>query len=78
MLTKLFLARLHATDYGVEGLVPEELCAFSKLTEYDLDGGHLEGPIPTFFASCFPRLREIDLSYNRVRCGRNDRGMTWV
>ncbi len=53
-------------DYGIEGPVPEELCAFDKLTEYDVDGGKLEGPIPTWFAQCFPRLREIDLSYNQV------------
>lgn len=34
--------------------------------EFDLDGGSLTGTIPTGFAQCFPELRELDLSYNRL------------
>jgi len=30
------------------------------------DGGHLTGSVPSGFAQCFPKLREIDLSYNKL------------
>ncbi len=59
------LTNVHITDQGLEGPVPlQELCGFKKLREFDLDGGHLTGSIPSGFADCFPLLREIDLSYN--------------
>jgi hypothetical protein len=46
--------------------VPRELCLFPTLRELDLDGGHLDGPIPEWLPECFPALEELDLSYNKV------------
>lgn len=43
-----------------------EMCQFKTLREFDLDGGWLEGPIPSNYSVCFPDLQEIDLSYNRL------------
>ncbi len=61
------LTNIHITDQGLEGAVPlQELCGFKSLREFDLDGGHLTGNIPSGFAECFPALREIDLSYNKL------------
>lgn len=66
---------IHITDYSIEGAVPlEELCPLSGLVEFDVDGGLLAGPIPTGFARCFPELRELDLSYNRLTGGRHEQG----
>jgi hypothetical protein len=49
------------------GPVPlAELCPLSRLREFDIDGGGLEGPLPGGFGACFPELREIDLSYNEL------------
>ena len=58
---------LHVTDYKIEGSVPlEETCAFSKLRQFDFDGGWLTGSIPPNFYECFPDLKEIDLSFNNL------------
>jgi hypothetical protein len=44
------------------------MCLFNpSLREFDLDGGHLTGPIPTWIPECLPGVEELDLSYNRVR-----------
>jgi hypothetical protein len=50
----------------VPAAVPRELCLFPHLRELDLDGGHLDGPIPDWLPGCFPALEELDLSYNKV------------
>jgi len=58
---------VHITDYKIEGNVPtDELCAFSKLRQFDVDGGWLTGSIPSNFHKCFPDLLEIDLSFNNL------------
>jgi hypothetical protein len=64
-----FVSNIHICDTHIDGPVPRELCAFSKLRELDLDGGHLTGPIPEWLVDCFERLAELDLSYNRVGGG---------
>ena len=61
-----FVSNIHICDTLIDGPVPRELCAFSKLRELDLDGGHLTGPIPEWLVDCFQGLAELDLSYNRV------------
>jgi hypothetical protein len=61
-----FVTNIHICDTHIDGPVPRELCAFSKLRELDLDGGHLTGPIPEWLVDCFQGLAELDLSYNRV------------
>lgn len=38
----------------------------SWLKELDLDGGQLTGGIPYWLPQCFPRLAELDLSFNRL------------
>lgn len=59
------VTNVHITDQGIEGEVPlKELCDFKGLREFDLDGGHLTGSVPSGFAQCYTLLREIDLSYN--------------
>lgn len=61
-----YVTNVHITDYKTTGTLPiEELCPLSNLRELDLDGGRLEGNIPTNFAECFPELLELDLSYNQ-------------
>jgi len=58
---------LHITDYKIEGSVPlNETCVFSKLRQFDFDGGWLTGSIPENFYACFPDLKEIDLSFNNL------------
>lgn len=58
---------LHITDYKIEGSIPlEETCVFSKLRQFDFDGGWLTGSIPPNFYECFPDLRELDLSFNNL------------
>ncbi len=37
--------------------------------EFDLDGGNLVGTIPAGYVDCFPSLRELDLSYNKLTGG---------
>lgn len=61
------ITNVHITDYNIEGTIPlEEACKMSYLREFDFDGGKLEGSIPDYFHECFPDLKEIDLSYNRL------------
>lgn len=61
------VTNIHITDLLVEGPVPlKELCPFTSLREFDLDGGKLTGSIPVGFDACFPELKEIDLSYNSL------------
>ncbi|KAI8466186.1 MAG: hypothetical protein J3K34DRAFT_434556 [Monoraphidium minutum] len=60
------VTNIHITDVNLDGPVPRELCLFEHLREFDIDGGHITGPIPTWIRDCFPRLEELDLSYNRL------------
>ncbi|KIY97941.1 hypothetical protein MNEG_10022 [Monoraphidium neglectum] len=60
------VTNMHITDVNIDGPVPRELCMFHNLREFDLDGGHLTGPIPIWVKDCFPKLEEFDLSYNRA------------
>ena len=45
--------------------------------EFDTDGGALSGPFPEWLVSggCNPNVEELDLSYNRVRCGGGGGGV---
>ncbi|KAF8063774.1 AP-4 complex subunit sigma [Scenedesmus sp. PABB004] len=60
------VTNVHITDVRLDGPVPRELCALRHVREFDLDGGHLTGPIPHWLGECFPMMEELDLSYNRL------------
>jgi hypothetical protein len=40
-----------------------ELCPLKHLRELDLDGNKLTGPLPDWAPHCWPKLRELDLSW---------------
>lgn len=63
-----FVTNVHITDMHIDGPSPREMCLFTHLREFDLDGGNQAGPFPEWLAdpSCVPGVQEIDLSYNRV------------
>ncbi|KAK9814719.1 hypothetical protein WJX72_010461 [[Myrmecia] bisecta] len=61
-----YVTNIHISDCKVDGDIPEELCVFDRITELDMDGGFMTGTIPRWLTTCFPFVREIDLSYNNL------------
>lgn len=59
-----FVTTIHITDLGVEGPLPQEMCAFKKLRELDFDGANITGPLPRWIQTCFPELAELDMTFN--------------
>jgi len=63
------VTNIHITDLKTEGSLESlgrVLCPFVHLRELDLDGGHLSGSLPRFLETCFPHLKELDLSFNQA------------
>ena len=61
-----YITNVHITDEKLEGTLPQAMCGFRWLKEFDLDGGSMTGTIPQWLATCFPELNELDLSYNQA------------
>ncbi|MEW5318376.1 MAG: hypothetical protein WDW38_009601 [Sanguina aurantia] len=63
-----YVTNVHITDMHIDGPTPREMCLFTHLREFDLDGGNQAGPFPDWIAdpSCVPGVQELDLSYNRL------------
>ena len=62
------VTNVHLTDLKIPGTLEslgKVLCPLRHLRELDLDGSWLTGPIPRWIATCFPNLKELDLSFGR-------------
>lgn len=64
-----YVTNIHLCDLHLTGPVPQPLCVFSHLREFDMDGSCMTGPIPDWFPKCFKDLVELDLSFNCLSGG---------